>query len=155
MAAKHLLSECSIAINHLASYDAYLPMTCNSTEDSVEPLFANFFEYQAEVKWENGKQFLKHLRKCRSKICLLVFKRPEIDNWQTGIKALEKTAALESALELKNQLTKLLLDLKTTASSKNEYGILCILEKFLDEQNDDTNDLQFQLGYCKELEKQA
>ncbi|KAK1339618.1 hypothetical protein QTO34_018171 [Cnephaeus nilssonii] len=80
MAAKHLLSdECSIAINHLASYelhvsDAYLSMTCNSIEDSVEPLFANFFEYQAE---------------------------------------------------------------------------------FLDEQNDDTNDLQFQLGYCKELENQA
>ncbi|EPQ15888.1 hypothetical protein D623_10024175 [Myotis brandtii] len=49
----------------------------------------------------------------------------------------------------------LLLDLKTTASSKNEYGVLCFLGKFLEEQNDDTNDLQFQLGYRKGSENQA
>ncbi|KAK1343835.1 hypothetical protein QTO34_014389, partial [Cnephaeus nilssonii] len=152
MAAKQLLSdECSIAVNHLASYelhvsDAYLSMACNSTEDSVEPFLADFFEDQADMKRENGKQFLKYLQECGSKICLPVIKRPEIDNWQTGIKA------LEYGLELENQLTKLLVDLKTTASSKKEYGVLNFFGKFLDEQNKNTNYLQFRIECYKELE---
>ncbi|XP_054565908.1 ferritin, heavy subunit-like [Eptesicus fuscus] len=152
MAAKQLLSDqCSIAVNHLASYelhvsDAYLSMACNSTEDSVEPFLADFLEDQADVKRENGKQFLKYLQGCGSKICLPVIKRPEIDNWGTGIKA------LEHGLELENQLTKLLVDLKTTASSKNEYGVLNFFGKFLDEQNKNTNYLQFRIECYKELE---
>ncbi|XP_054576378.1 ferritin, heavy subunit-like [Eptesicus fuscus] len=158
MAAKHLLSEeCSIALNHMHSYelhisDAYLStrglMACYYIEGPGEPLFATFFENQAEVKRELGKQFLKYLRGCESKICLPVIKRPEIDNWGTGRRA------LESALELENHLSKLLLDLETIASANNEYDVLCFMGKYLEEQKS-TNYLPCQLRYHKELENQA
>ncbi|XP_070259867.1 ferritin, heavy subunit-like [Myotis yumanensis] len=151
---KPLCEECSVAVNKLASFklhisDAYLFMAYNSLEDSVQSLFADFFENQADVKRENGKEFLKYLRKCGNTICLPVFKRPEIGNWGTGIKA------LECALELEDQLTKLLLDLKTTASVNKEYDLLCFLGKFLDEQEENTDNLKIQLRCRKRLENQA
>ncbi|XP_054565914.1 ferritin, spleen middle subunit-like [Eptesicus fuscus] len=151
---KPLCAECSVAVNKLASYklhisDAYLSMACNSLEDTVQSLFAEFFEDQADVKRENGKQFIKYLRKCGNTLCLPMFKRPEIDNWGTGI------SALECALELEDQLTKLLLDLKTTASANKEYDLLCFLGKFLDEQVENTEHLRIQLSYRKQLENEA
>ncbi|EPQ14436.1 Ferritin, heavy subunit, partial [Myotis brandtii] len=112
----------------------YIEMTYNSIEDSTTS-FCHILEDQVEVKRENGKGFLKYLRICESKICLPIFKRRKIDNWYTGIQA------LESALELENQLTKLLLDLRTTATANNEYDVLCFMGKHLDEQEDNTNHL--------------
>ncbi|XP_023614618.1 ferritin, middle subunit-like [Myotis lucifugus] len=78
-----------------------------------------------------------------------LFMRPEIDKWGTGIKA------LECALKLEDQLTKLLLDLKTTASVNKEYDLLCFLGKFLDEQEENTDNLKIQLRCRKRLENQA
>lgn len=43
--------------------------------------------------------------------------RPDIDNWGTGLQA------LESALELENTLNKLLQDLKTLASENHETDV--------------------------------
>ncbi|XP_054565920.1 uncharacterized protein LOC129147496 [Eptesicus fuscus] len=146
--------ECSAAMNKVLSYelhisDAYLSMACNSIDESVQPNFATFFEDQANVKRENGKEFLEYLGKYRNKICLPVFKRPEIDYWGTGI------SALECALELEDQLTKLLMDLKTTASAKKERDVLEFTGKYLKGQKKSTKNLQIKIGYCKEFEKQA
>nr|KAF6500949.1 hypothetical protein HJG59_007972 [Molossus molossus] len=111
----NLLSEDGrVAINHVTSYelhisDAYLSMVCYYSKDMGAPLFAAFFEDQAEVKREHAKQFLRYLRKHESKICPPVIERPDIDNWGAGVQA------LESALELENKLTNLLLNLKTMA----------------------------------------
>lgn len=41
---------------------APLSVACDSTEESVQPLFAEFFEDQAEVERGDGKQFLTYLR---------------------------------------------------------------------------------------------
>ncbi|KAK1335549.1 hypothetical protein QTO34_003339 [Cnephaeus nilssonii] len=146
--------EYSAAMNKVLSYelhisDAYLSMACNSIDESVQPSFATFFEDQANVKRENGKKFLEYLGKCGNKICLPVFKRPEIDYWGTGI------SALECALELEDQLTKLLMDLKTTASAKKERDVLEFTGKYLKGQKKSTKNLQIKIGYCKEFEKQA
>ena len=78
----HISEEYQIAINHVASYelhisDAYLSMACYHTEDMGAPLFAAFFEDQAEGKREHGKQFLRYLRRHEGKICLPVIKRPD------------------------------------------------------------------------------
>ncbi|KAK1335666.1 hypothetical protein QTO34_003459, partial [Cnephaeus nilssonii] len=107
-------------------------------EGPEEPHFATFFENQAEVKREHGKQFIRYLRVQSSF-------RPEIDNCGTGIQA------LESALELENQLTQPLLDVKTIASANNDTNILC----FMEEQKSNTDYLQRQLVYLKELGNQA
>lgn len=45
--------------------------------------------------------------------------RPELDYWGTGI------SALEYALALENELTTLLMELKTTASAKKERDVSC------------------------------
>ncbi|XP_059542168.1 ferritin, heavy subunit-like [Myotis daubentonii] len=153
-----LPEECSVAMNKVLSYelhisDAYLSMAYNSIDESVQPCFATFFEDQADIKRENGKKFLEYLGKRGNKICLPVFKRPEIENWGTGIRA------LECALELENQLTTLLLDLKTTASANKERDLLRVVRppmgKYLDKQKRNTNYLQHQLVYHEKLGNQA
>ena len=121
--AKGLLSEeCRDAINRIASYelhvsDAYLSMACYYIEDSEAPTFHTFFQDQADVKREHAKQFIKYLRKYKCKICLPVIKRPDIDNWGTG------KQALPSALQLENELNKLLQDLKASASRNRETNV--------------------------------
>ncbi|XP_036100668.1 ferritin, heavy subunit-like [Molossus molossus] len=151
----NLLSEdCRVAINHMASYelhisDAYLSMACYYNQDMGVPLYAAFFEDQAEVKREHAKQFLRYLRKWESKICLPVIKRPEIDNGGAGIQA------LESALELENKLINLLQNLKTMASASEETDLLHFMGKCLDKQKRNTNYLEQQLAYHKGLGKQA
>ncbi|XP_070259864.1 ferritin, spleen middle subunit-like [Myotis yumanensis] len=150
-----LPEECSVAMNKVLSYelhisDAYLSMAYNSIDESVQPCFATFFEDQADVKRENGKEFLEYLGKYRNKICLPVFKRPEVENWGTGVRA------LECALELEDQLTTLLLDLKTTASAKKERGVVRPpMGKYLDKQKRNTNYLHHQIVYHEKLGNQA
>ncbi|KAF5923899.1 hypothetical protein HPG69_010328 [Diceros bicornis minor] len=149
-----LSEECRVAINRIASHelhvsDAYLSMACYYSGETREPPFATFFEDQAEVKREHAKQFLKYLRKRESKICLPVIKRPDIDNWGTGVQA------LESALELENTLNKLLQDLKTLASEKHDSDLLHFLGRFLDKQKRNIRYLENQVGYQKELETLA
>nr|KAF6378135.1 hypothetical protein mMyoMyo1_005359 [Myotis myotis] len=145
---------CSVAMNKVLSYelhisDAYLSMAYNSIDESVQPCFATFFEDQADMKRENGKEFLEYLGKRGNKICLPVFKRPEIENWGTGLRA------LECALDLEDRLTTLLLDLKTTASANKERDVLEFIGKYLKEQKRSTKNLQTKLKYCKEIENQA
>ncbi|XP_037381560.1 ferritin, heavy subunit-like [Talpa occidentalis] len=155
MASLSLLPEdCRVALNEIASFelnisDAYLSMACYYNEETGLPPFAPFFEDQAEVKREHAKEFLRYLRTREAKICLPVIKRPDIDNWGTGIQA------IESALELENKLEKLLEDLKTLASGKKETNLLRFLRKFLDKQKRNINYLNYQLQYQKEIEKSA
>ncbi|KAI4534685.1 hypothetical protein MG293_015545 [Ovis ammon polii] len=151
--AKGLLSEeRRDAINRIASYelhvsDAYLSMACYYIEDSEAPTFHTFFQDQADVKREHAKQFINYLRKYKCKICLPVIKRPDIDNWGTG------KQALPSALQLENELNKLLQDLKASASRNRETNLLCFTKKFLDEQTRNISYLEYQLNYQKDLEK--
>ncbi|XP_045707856.1 soma ferritin-like [Phyllostomus hastatus] len=122
---------------------------CYYNEDTGAPLFAAFFEDQAEVKREHGKQFLRYLRRRECKICLPVIKRPDIDNWATGVKA------LESALEMEKELTKLLQDLKNNAYEKSEKELVRFLGKYLDKQKRNTSYLEHQIVYHKHEEKKA
>ncbi|XP_036772446.2 ferritin heavy chain B-like [Manis pentadactyla] len=153
--AQNFFSEdCRVAVNYIASYelhvsDAYLSMACYYNEEEAGvPHFAAFFEDQAEVKREYAKQFLRYLRRHQGKICLPVIKRPDIDNWGTGIQA------IESALQLENTLNKLLQDLKALASEKSETDLIHFIGKFLDKQKRNIGYLEYQLNYQKELEKQ-
>lgn len=154
IAAQHPLSEeCRVAVNHTASYelhvsDAHLSIACYYIEGPEEPSFAIL----CKSSWGeggNGKQFIGYLRKCERKICLPVTKRPEIDNEGNS------KQALGSALELENEWTKILLDVKTESSANNNTNVLCFMEKYLEEQKDNTNYPQCQLVYHQELEMQA
>ncbi|XP_027622242.1 ferritin, heavy subunit-like [Tupaia chinensis] len=114
--------ECRVAINRVASYelhvsDAYLSMACYYDEEIGMPSFVTFFKEQAEVKREHAKQFLRYLRKREGIICLPTIKRPDIDNWGSG------RQALESALQLENELSKVLQDLKISASENSERDV--------------------------------
>uniref|UniRef100_A0ABI7XFV4 Ferritin n=1 Tax=Felis catus TaxID=9685 RepID=A0ABI7XFV4_FELCA len=151
--AQKLLSEaCRVAVNYLASYelnvsDAYLTMSYYYDEETEAPLYLPFFEDQIEVKKEHAKQFITYLREHRSKICLPVIKRPDIDNWGTGIQA------IESALQLENTLNKLLQDLMNLASQNSETDLLNFLKKFLAKQKRNINYLEYQRSYQKELDR--
>ncbi|KAL4677749.1 hypothetical protein H8959_020423 [Pygathrix nigripes] len=134
--------ECRLAINRVASYelhisDAYLSMpppfltfdqACYYSEDVRMPPFAKFFAEQAELKREHAKQFLRYLRKREGVICLPVIKRPDIDNWGSGLQA------LKSAVQLENTLTNVLQDLKITATKDNETGLVDFVKEFIHKQ---------------------
>ncbi|EHH16004.1 hypothetical protein EGK_11227 [Macaca mulatta] len=125
--------ECRVAINRVASYelhvsDAYLSMACYYSEDVRMPPFAKFFAEQAELKREHAKQFLRYLRKREGVVCLPVIKRPDIDNWGSGLQA------LKSAVQLENILTNVLQDLKITATKDNETGLVDFVKEFIDKQ---------------------
>ncbi|XP_032155189.1 ferritin, heavy subunit-like [Sapajus apella] len=125
--------ECKVAINRVAAYellasDVYLSMACYYTEDTGIPPFAKFFSEQAEMKREHAKRFLRYLRKRESMICLPVIKRPDIDNWGSGLQA------LKCAVQLENILTDVLQDLKTTASKDEETELVNIVMEFLHKQ---------------------
>ncbi|KAF6119892.1 hypothetical protein HJG60_010275 [Phyllostomus discolor] len=75
--------------------------------------------------------------------------RPTIDNWATGVKA------LESALEMEKELTKLLQDLKNNAYEKSEKDLVRFLGKYLDKQKRNTSYLEHQIVYHKHEEKKA
>ncbi|XP_036302696.1 ferritin, heavy subunit-like [Pipistrellus kuhlii] len=155
MAAMRPVSEeCRIAINYVASFelhisDAYLSMAYCYPPDTEEPIFSGFFEDQAELKRDHGKQFLKYLIERENNICLPVIKRPDVDNWYTGVKA------VEYALELENQLSQLLIDLKTTASADNDNHFLNFMGKYLEKQKKNSTYLQRQLAYYRKEEQQA
>ncbi|XP_077631055.1 ferritin, heavy subunit-like [Crocuta crocuta] len=148
-----VLSEaCRVAVNYIASYelnvsDAYLSMSYYYDEETEAPLYLTFFEDQIEVKKEHAKQFITFLREHHSKICLPVIKRPDIENWGTGIQA------IESALQLENTLSKLLQDLMSLASQNSEIDLLNFLKKFPDKQKRNINYLEYQRSYQKELDR--
>ncbi|XP_039077161.1 soma ferritin-like [Hyaena hyaena] len=116
-------------------------------EETEAPLYLTFFEDQIEVKKEHAKQFITFLREHQSKICLPVIKRPDIENWGTGIQA------IESALQLENTLSKLLQDLMSLASQNSEIDLLNFLKKFPDKQKRNINYLEYQRSYQKELDR--
>jgi ferritin len=122
-------------------------MACHYNEETGMPPFALFFEEQAEVKREQPKQLLRYLRNREGMICLPVFKRPYTDVWGGAVQT------LTFALKTENELTKMLEDLKTSASQTGEIPLLPIVEMILFKQKRNTDYLKSQLSCQKRLEE--
>lgn len=76
-------------------------------------------------------------------------KRPDRENRESGLQA------LRSALQLEIMLSKVLQDLKTSASENNEAALSDCVGEFLDKQMKDIAFLEYHLGCWKESEELA
>lgn len=101
-------------------------MACYYLEDLGEPRAASFFEDQAEVEGEHGKQFLRYRRGRESELCLPVSQRPEVGNRGTGKQALVCSG---------EQVTQAPAGLKTNAAANNDSDLLPFVGKRLGEQS--------------------
>uniref|UniRef100_A0A8P0P4X7 Ferritin n=2 Tax=Canis lupus familiaris TaxID=9615 RepID=A0A8P0P4X7_CANLF len=147
------LSEaCGVAINYIASYelnvsDGYLSMVCYFDEDPDAPVYVPFFQDEAEVKKGHARQFIRYLKERKSKVCLPVVKRLDKEYWGTNVQA------IVMALELENELHKLLQDLQNLTSQKNETDLLEFLKRFVGKRKRNIKYLEYQHSYQKELER--
>lgn len=79
----------------------------------------------AEVEREQAIQFLKYLRTCEGFVCLPVIKTSG-DHWAMQI--------LMFAMQLENELCRILQNLRTTASEIGENYLFDFVGMFLEEQ---------------------
>nr|XP_055165025.1 soma ferritin-like [Nyctereutes procyonoides] len=127
--------------------DGYLSMVCYFDEDPDAPVYVPFFQDQAEVKKEHARQFIRYLKEPKSKVCLPVVERLAKESWGTNVQA------IVMALELENGLHKLLQDVQTLPSQKNETDLLEFLKRFMGKQKRSIKYLEYQHSYQKELER--
>ena len=101
------------------------------------PVYVPFFQDQAEVKKGHARQFIRYLKERKSKVCLPVVKRLDKEYWGTNVQA------IVMALELENGLHKLLQDLQTLPSQKNETDLLEFLKRFMGKQKRNIKYLEY------------
>ena len=95
------------------------------------PGFSHFFAENSKEEREHAEKFMSYLNKRGGKIVLQDVKRPDRDEWGTGLEA------LEMALELEFDVNQSLLTLHALASRHSDAHLTDFLEgEFLDEQVD-------------------
>ncbi|XP_044062329.1 ferritin, heavy polypeptide 1a isoform X3 [Siniperca chuatsi] len=118
--------DCEAAINRqinlelYASY-VYLSMALHN--------FAKFFRHQSHEEREHAEKLMKLQNQRGGRIFLQDVKKPERDEWGSGIEA------LECALQLEKSVNQSLLDLHKLCSDHNDPHLCDFIEThYLDEQ---------------------
>ena len=112
-----------------ASY-VYQSMAFHFDRDDVAlPGFSKFFKHNSDEEREHAEKFMKYLNSRGGRVILKDIKRPDTDEWGTGLNA------LQTALNLEKQVNASLLSLHAVASSHNDPHLSNFLEEeFLAEQ---------------------
>ena len=79
--------------------------------------FAKFFRESAKEELEHAEKFMKYQTERGGRIVLQDIKRPDKDEWGTGLDA------MEAALALEKNVNQALLDLKTTSDKHKDYQV--------------------------------
>ena len=83
--------------------------------------FAKFFRDSAKEEYEHAEKFMKFQTDRGGRIVLQDIKKPEKDEWGTGLDA------MEAALALEKNVNQALLDLHTISDSRSDFHV-CISE---------------------------
>nr|6LBC_A Chain A, Ferritin [Penaeus japonicus]6LBC_B Chain B, Ferritin [Penaeus japonicus]6LBC_C Chain C, Ferritin [Penaeus japonicus]6LBC_D Chain D, Ferritin [Penaeus japonicus]6LBC_E Chain E, Ferritin [Penaeus japonicus]6LBC_F Chain F, Ferritin [Penaeus japonicus] len=129
--------DCEASINKqinmelYASY-VYLSMAYYFERDDVAlPGFAKFFKESSDEEREHAQTFMKYQNKRGGRIVLQQIAAPSMQEWGTGLEA------LQAALDLEKQVNQSLLELHSTASGNNDPHLTKLLEdEYLEEQVD-------------------
>jgi ferritin heavy chain len=93
------------------------------------PGFSKFFKHNSDEEREHAEKFMKYLNSRGGRIVLKDIKRPDNDEWGTGLNA------LQTALNLEKQVNASLLSLHAVASTHNDPHLSNFIEEeFLTEQ---------------------
>ncbi|KAF6103438.1 ferritin heavy chain 1 [Phyllostomus discolor] len=112
-----------------ASY-VYLSMSYYFDRDDVAlKNFAKYFLHQSHEEREHAEKLMKLQNQRGGRIFLQDIKKPERDDWENGLNA------MECALHLEKSVNQSLLDLHKLATEKNDPHLCDFIEThYLDEQ---------------------
>jgi ferritin heavy chain len=128
-------ADCETAINNqinlelTASY-VYQSMAFYYDRDDIAlPGFSKFFSHNSEEEREHAEKLMKYLNKRGGRVVLQDVKRPEKDEWGTGLDG------LQAALDLEKRVNQSLLTLHSLASNHNDAHLTDFIEEeYLEEQ---------------------
>ncbi|XP_077591483.1 ferritin, middle subunit [Stigmatopora nigra] len=127
--------DCEAAINRMvnmelfASYN-YTSMAYYFSRDDVAlPGFAHFFKENSEEEREHAEKLLSFQNKRGGRIFLQDVKKPEKDEWGSGLEA------MQCALQLEKNVNQAILEVHRLASEHNDPHLCDFLESnYLNEQ---------------------
>ncbi|XP_048870416.1 ferritin, middle subunit [Brienomyrus brachyistius] len=127
--------ECEAAINRMVNLELYASYTYLSManyfdrDDVALQGFSHFFKENSEEEREHADKLLSFQNKRGGRVVLQDIKKPERDEWGSGLEA------MQCALELEKRVNLALLDLHKIASGKNDPHLCDFLEThYLNEQ---------------------
>jgi len=126
--------ECEAGVNkqinmELYAHYAYTSMAFYFDRDDVAlPGFHKYFKKAAEEEAEHAQKFMTFQNKRGGRVVLKDIKRPEKDEWGTGIDA------MKAALELEKQVNQSIIELHQLAGDKGDNHMTQFLDEFLEEQ---------------------
>ena len=98
-------------------------------DDVALPGFAKFFKKSSDEEREHAEKLMNFQNKRGGRIVLQDIKKPERDEWGTGLDA------MQVAMSLEKSVNSALLDLHTVAANHNDAQMTDFLEgQFLQEQ---------------------
>jgi ferritin heavy chain len=129
-------AECEAAINKQINMELYASYVYNSMafyyerDDVALPGFAKYFKKSAQEESEHAQKFMAFQNKRGGRIVLKDIKKPERDEWGTGLDG------MNAALELEKQVNQSIIDLSALAGEKGDNHLSHFLDDFLEEQVD-------------------
>ncbi|XP_062318612.1 ferritin, heavy polypeptide 1b [Osmerus eperlanus] len=127
--------DCEAAINrqiNLELYASYVYLSMSyyfDRDDKSLPNFAKFFSTQSKEEREHAEKLMSVQNQRGGRIFLQDIRKPERDEWGSGLEA------LECALQLEKSVNQSLLDLHKVASEHGDPHMCDFIEThYLDEQ---------------------
>ncbi|XP_034045819.1 ferritin, middle subunit-like [Thalassophryne amazonica] len=127
--------ECEAAVNKMVNLELFASYTYTSMafyfnrDDVALPGFYKFFKENSEEEREHAEKFLSFQNKRGGRIFLQDVKKPERDEWGSGLEA------MQCALQLEKNVSEALLNLHKLASEHADPHLCDFLEThYLNEQ---------------------
>ncbi|KAM9298932.1 ferritin heavy chain B-like [Gastrophryne carolinensis] len=128
-------SDCEAAINRMVNLELYASYTYLSMayffdrDDVALEHVSEFFKEQSHEEREHAEKFLKFQNKRGGRVVLQDIKKPERDEWDNTLEA------MQAALQLEKTVNQALLDLHKMATDKADPHLCDFLEsEYLEEQ---------------------
>jgi len=127
--------DCEAGVNKQINLELYASYVYQSMyfyfdrDDIALPGFAKFFNDSSKEEREHAELLMKFQNQRGGRIVLQDIKKPERDEWGTGLDA------MQAALALEKQVNQALLDLHATAGANNDAQMCDFIENhYLTEQ---------------------
>jgi ferritin heavy chain len=129
-------AECEAGINKQINMELYANYVYTSMafyyerDDVALPGFAKYFKNAAKEEHEHAQKFMEFQNKRGGRVVLKDIKKPERDEWGTGLDG------MKAALELEKQVNQSIIELHALACEKADGQMTHFLDDFLEEQVD-------------------
>jgi len=127
-------AECEAGVNKQINMELYANYVYTSMafyfsrDDVSMPGFHEFFKKSAKEESEHAQKFMEFQNNRGGRVVLKDIKKPEKDEWGTGLDA------MKSALDLEKQVNQSIIELQKLAGEKGDGHMTQFLDPFLDEQ---------------------